>query len=319
MPHPKNLPADESSLRSIVAATDFSAPADLALSWAMTLARRHVADLHLVHAVSRTLPLLSLPGEISPLAEASISAADHRLEALAESIRSVDQGVRSHLLYNRPSVSILKVADWERADLVVLGTRGLGGVHQLMLGSTAERVAESAACPVLTVGPAAGLATALPRRVLIATDFSIEADAAAIAVQEICCVGGWQIEILLLSVLNPPESLERDAALRRLWWEYVGECRALLDDRLAVLSTTFGPEISSAQALLREGTPATQIVRVANQEEVDLIAMGSRGSFAAGRGFLGSVSKRVIQTARTPVLTVPSLLSKRMRNKVRQI
>jgi len=70
----------------------------------------------------------------------------------------------------------------------------------------------------------------------------------------------------------------------------------------------------SARELLLEGIPATEIVRVANQEETDIIAMGGRGSFAAGQEFLGSVAKRVIQTAPCPVLTVPSLLSRRMRS-----
>jgi nucleotide-binding universal stress UspA family protein len=313
MDTPDHRPAGESSLRAVVAATDFSESADIALSWAMTIARRHGVCLHVVHAVSRTLPLLSRQDALSPLAEISIGESERRLTKLAERIRSPDQAVETHLLHNRPSVSILKVADWERAGLIVLGTRGLGGVDHLMIGSTAERVSEQANCPVLNVGPRSKETTSLPRRILIATDFSIESDAAAIAAQEICGAGNRDIEILLVTILNTPSGLEKSAVVGRWWLEYVGECRALLREKLAVLSGTFGSEIISAQSVLREGTPATEIARIAIEEEVDLIAMGSRGSFAAGRGFLGSVSKRVIQLARCPVLTVPSLLSKRMR------
>jgi nucleotide-binding universal stress UspA family protein len=251
---------------------------------------------------------------MSPLAEISIGEAGRQLEELTNNIHSPDQSVQSHLLHDRPSVSILKVAYWERAGLVVLGTRGLGGVDHLLLGSTTERVLARASCPVLSVGPAAKMGGTLPRRILIATDFSIEADAAAIAAQEIFRVLDRDVEILLLSVLHTPKGLEADISVSKLWWEYAGECRSLLREKLVVLSNTLGPENSSAQMLLREGIPAEEIVRVANQEGVEVIAIGSRGSYAAGHEFLGSVSKRVIQTARCPVLTVPSLFSKRMRN-----
>ena len=306
-------PFARSSMRSVVAAIDFSEPSDLALTWAMTIARAHGAQLHLVHAVSRTLPLLSRHDVLSPLAEASIGKADLRLQRVVESIRSPDQPVQGHLLHDRPSVSILKVADWERAGLIVMGTRGKGGVDRLMLGSTAERVTEGANCPVLSVGPTSKAGASLPRRLLIATDFSIEADAAAIAAQELVHAHERDVSILLLSVLHTPIGLETDVAVNRLWWEYVAECRVLLKERLAVLSSTFGLEESSTGVQLREGIPAAEIVRVAAEEDVDVIAMGGRGSFTAGREFLGSVAKRVIQTARCPVLTVPSLFSKRMR------
>jgi len=305
------------SMRSVIAAVDFSSNSELALSWAMTIARAHGASLQIVHAVSRTLPFLNRHEARSPLAEISIGESREGLSRLADQIRSPDQEVECHLLHDRPSVSILKVADWTFSGLIVLGTRGVGGVEQLMLGSTAERVAERASCPVLTVGPQSAKATSLPRRILVATDFSIEADAAAIACQEIFRASEIGAEILLLSVLHTPVGLELDVNVSKMWQEYVGECRALLKERLEVLCRTFGSGTTGAQALLREGIPAAAIVRVAKQENVDLIAIGSRGSFAARRGFLGSVSKRVIQTAPCPVLTVPSLFSKRIRDAVR--
>ena len=269
-----------------------------------------------MHAISRTLPLLNRHDAMSPLASVSVGEADKQLEKLAASIRSPDQEVECHLLHQRPSVSVLKVAAWECSGLIVLGTRGRGGVRHLLLGSTADRVTEQASCAGLTVGPDAKKVTSLPRRILIATDFSIEADAAAIAAQEICRASERDVEILLLSVLHTPSGIEKDASTSQMWRQYLEECRALLKERLVFFSDTFGLEGSSSLVLLREGIPAAEIVRVADQEEVDLIAMGGRGSFTAGRRFLGSVAKRVIQTASCPVLTAPSLLSKRMRSEV---
>jgi hypothetical protein len=111
---------------------------------------------------------------------------------------------------------------------------------------------------------------------------------------------------LLLTVLHTPDGLEKKAEISAMWRSYVAECRMLLGERLNSQKASIDSAGVRVQALVREGIPAEEIVRVAQQEEVELIAMGSRGAFAASRAFLGSVSKRVMQTAHCPILTVPS-------------
>ncbi|RFA94232.1 universal stress protein [Pyrobaculum aerophilum] len=55
---------------------------------------------------------------------------------------------------------------------------------------------------------------------------------------------------------------------------------------------------------VRSGTPATEILNYAEEKEVDLIVMGSRGLSAIQRLVLGSVSQAVVSRARVPVLVV---------------
>lgn len=50
-----------------------------------------------------------------------------------------------------PHEEIVKTAAGERADLIVLGTHGRGGVERFFLGSVADRVIRTAPCPVVTV------------------------------------------------------------------------------------------------------------------------------------------------------------------------
>jgi nucleotide-binding universal stress UspA family protein len=50
-----------------------------------------------------------------------------------------------------PATVIQEEAEEQRADLIVIGTRGLSGLKHLLLGSVAERVVQKAPCPVLTV------------------------------------------------------------------------------------------------------------------------------------------------------------------------
>jgi len=50
-----------------------------------------------------------------------------------------------------PFEEIVKVAEEERADMIVMGTHGRSGLNRILLGSVAERVIRLAPCPVLTV------------------------------------------------------------------------------------------------------------------------------------------------------------------------
>ena len=50
-----------------------------------------------------------------------------------------------------PAEEVVKVAEAEKADLVVVGTRGHAGVKRLLLGSVADKVIRACRCPVLSV------------------------------------------------------------------------------------------------------------------------------------------------------------------------
>lgn len=310
------IESTDTGIRVVLFPTDFSEPAGIALSWAMRVARRHGAELKILHAISRSLPFVERLEPYSALARMPTGKEEKMLADLVSSLQSPDQPIEGILTYDRPSVATLQSAKRHRADLIVLGTRGEGGVPDLLLGSTVERVAQRATCPVLAVPPDARRAGPI-RRVLIGTDFSIEADSAIRAAERILQLASRPIEILLLCVLRPPLGLEHDSQVTSLWRDYVAECRALLNERKDLLLHSLQASGLRAHALLREGIPADEIVRVANIEGVDVVVLGSRGSFAAGRPFLGSVSKRTLQIAHCPVLTAPSLLSRRMRKEAR--
>jgi nucleotide-binding universal stress UspA family protein len=59
--------------------------------------------------------------------------------------------VSTKLLKGRPADKIIETANEDNIDLIVMGSRGLGGIKQLFLGSVSDRVADNAPCPVLIV------------------------------------------------------------------------------------------------------------------------------------------------------------------------
>jgi nucleotide-binding universal stress UspA family protein len=137
----------------ILAGVDGSDNSRRALAWAILLARQFRAELVAVHAVG----LLSDLGEGSPVPSHS-HMEELRLKFEQDWCAPVRASTVAHrfLLRDGPPVPVLVgTADDESADLIVVGTRGVGGFPELLLGSTSHHVAEHANRPVLVVPPEA--------------------------------------------------------------------------------------------------------------------------------------------------------------------
>ena len=192
-------------IRSILVATDFSDTADLAIERAEALARAHDARLLIAH-VSGLEPFaaggLSAPALPAGLESAVRAAANQRLLALGERCGARGLRVETLLETGDAVTAIAALADKEQVDLIVVGTRGLSGLRHLLLGSTAEGVVRTAACPVLTVheGDTAGVEA--PQALLLATDFSEGSHHAERPLGDLFAGRAKGIRILLLHV-NP--------------------------------------------------------------------------------------------------------------------
>ena len=137
----------------ILVATDFSDSADEALTYALTLADQVGATARLVHVFDD-------PGAIGLYSEGYVPLpAETRAEILAEirgqlTARAAATGRKdlpSEVLTGSPARTIVDAARQHQCDLIVMGTHGRHGMAHLLLGSVAERVVRTAACPVLVV------------------------------------------------------------------------------------------------------------------------------------------------------------------------
>jgi nucleotide-binding universal stress UspA family protein len=160
--------------KHILVATDFSDASQRALAYALAIARRYSSALSVVHAIPpeprEPIPIEPLPRELNRRR----LEAEQQMKRLGEEARINDP--TDHLLVERGRVFdvIASVIQRENVDLLVLGTRGRGGLKKLALGSVAEEVLRLAPGPVLTIGPnvpPAGSGPAEFRRILFATDF----------------------------------------------------------------------------------------------------------------------------------------------------
>jgi nucleotide-binding universal stress UspA family protein len=145
------------ALKKILVATDFSEPSEAALAYGRELAGSFGAALTVVHVVDDTMaraygidggvlltdPAMQREFEASALEQvnASISEEDRtRLAATGQVLAST-----------APALAIVTYARDANIDLIVMGTRGRGGVAHLLMGSVSEKVVQTAPCPVLTV------------------------------------------------------------------------------------------------------------------------------------------------------------------------
>ena len=137
----------------LVAPTDFSANSEMAIDYAVQLARRLGAKLTLLHVVPEPAALdYSMEGvsiqEIQEWEkEAEIKLADQLARAQLE-YKEVD-AMRLSALH--PRDEIVRAATVLSADLLVISTHGYTGWKHFLFGSDAEKILEHAPCPVLVV------------------------------------------------------------------------------------------------------------------------------------------------------------------------
>jgi nucleotide-binding universal stress UspA family protein len=145
----------------ILSPIDFSSHSHEALQTAADLAKQFGAQLLLVHAVPA---IAKLPSITSIFHEAEFEQelhkdAEQRLKKLAEELAARGVQVRTEVgIANEVGMEILRIAEHNNVDLIVISTHGMTGWHRLAFGSVAEKVVRLASCPVLVMraNPKAG-------------------------------------------------------------------------------------------------------------------------------------------------------------------
>ena len=197
--------------------------------------------------------------------------------------------------------AILRVAAERSPDLLVMGSRGLGPVSSVVVGSTARTLALMSPVPVLMVR---GRGEAV-RRVLVAVDGSEASRAALSALARLPLTAGVIVELLHVLPAHDWSGLpirgEELAELRE------AQERAEIDaaDRLLLSSAKSLPEGVEIRTAKERGAVADTIRAHADALNADLIVLGSRGLGGPRRPFWGSTAEHVIVTADRSVLLAP--------------
>jgi nucleotide-binding universal stress UspA family protein len=293
---------------NILLATDGSEDAELAATTAVDLSKRLDSELHVVYVEpmperrgSRMMRFaVDLPAEVVESVEKEAKA---KLDEQVHKIREAGGEVAgARVREGRPAAEIVTLADELGVGLIVMGSRGLGGIRRALMGSVSDSVVRHAHCPVMVVR---GEPISFPIKILLATDGSKDAELAATAAVDFVTNTGSELHVVSVfpgsAYAHPYYETHFPEAAERLRREAQEERQEVLDERAERIREAGG---SVAQTHIRAGEPAAEIVALAEELEADLIAMGSRGLGGVGRALMGSVSDSVVRHAHCPVMVV---------------
>jgi nucleotide-binding universal stress UspA family protein len=141
----------------ILLATDGSEEAELAALRAVNLADATDSELHVVHVGVVPIFLKSYPGTLGyerRLYEEIEEVSRELLRKQSWQVKATGGTVAgAHLRMGEVDLEIVALAGELGADMIVMGSRGLGGVRRVLMGSVSDSVVRHAHCPVLVVRP----------------------------------------------------------------------------------------------------------------------------------------------------------------------
>jgi nucleotide-binding universal stress UspA family protein len=291
--------------RPIVCGTDFSATAIEAVDIAAAMARQLATRLVLVHVDQLQGSLASDPFVL----EAAISQRRRELDRETQRLRDLGTKVDKKFLSGSAFDELVTAATEARGRLIVVGAIGHGLARRLLVGSVAERTAETSPIPTLVVRPGSRLSSWIrgkhKLKVLVGYDFSAASDAALGWVNQLREIDKFQTTVLYSSW--PPDEA------RRLGYEgplplaaNPKRIQKSLERDLEKRVATFLPE-QEVTAIVEPGwgNPEGYLFQMASRQDVDLVVVGTHQRQGLGRVLLGSVSRAVLHHAKVSVAVVP--------------
>jgi nucleotide-binding universal stress UspA family protein len=292
-------------IENILCPIDFSDGSRRALDHALAIAHWYHAAVTALHVA----PPLSLAPYIDPrvhplpMARTREDLENLRLQlALFVEQEKGDFSIASVVVEGVIAGEIIRLAEANRADMVVIGTHGRSGFQRLILGSVTESVLRHAPCPVLTVPPrapdAVPVGPRLFRRILCAVDFSPCSLKALEYASSLADQGDASLTVL--HVYEPTAN-------------YVGVTKGEVDSKIFIAAAEHYlhelvaervPGRSRVTQTLTVGKSGPEILRVADGERIDLIVLGVTGRGAADAIWFGSTAHHVVRRATCPVLTL---------------
>jgi len=275
-----------------------------------TLAWREPEHVVILHVINRTA-LLAGKGKNAASGKRALAAMEKAgALLLREAERSANvllgqaatgRSTKLHrvLAYGPLASTIAQQARRWKADLILIGSRGLSDIKGFLLGSVSRQVASMAPCSVFVVKQASPKL----RRVMLAVDDSKQSRAAAQFLRS---------EILpesaTVTILSSPESPVTDLAARYLSESQLAELTKPVMERATSLVNALRDDF------IKEGYPVTTqvqmdhvidtIVKQVEADHADLLVVGSRRLTKSERLYLGSVSESLLRHAPCSVLIV---------------
>jgi len=281
-------------LGNLLMATDFSEISQGALTYAMGIASRYGARLHLFHCIESTPYNMGAPDAL----DTARDAAWRDMEQLASELRSAGSPQIPEIKPRVEAGDVVSLLSREvehlDVGLIVMGTHGRTGWKKLVLGSIAEKVVDHASCPVLTVGPACDRTRMQhfgPQSILLVDDISLRCPLAESYVFSLASKYG-----ALLTRVDASEEPSGKVVAKVTKYEW--------RDSQSTNGFVAREEASSNKLPTGIGTRSDLILWVAEETEADLLVLPVPKTYKFVDRVRSSFYYSVLCDAPCPVLTV---------------
>jgi nucleotide-binding universal stress UspA family protein len=305
-------------IKKIIWASDGSDESEEALKYAIFLARRFRSEITGVYVIEMHPRLLydyarDPDSESYSWVEQTAENQKERLISEAEILGIEGITFRSAVSIGDPSEEIVKLARRRKADLIVLGVRGLGLIDRMLVGSTTLKVLRKSRIPVLSVRKRGNGSAIEINNILVPLDVYDKEDSALdLAVDlgqainaNISVLYAYKLYAYPAGVPGGTTGLVNDLTEDTLKFA-ANELSARVESQRQRLKSggaqAVEPGISTA---LIEGTnPALSIVEFAKNKNADLIVINTHGRKGIRKIIMGSVTEKVVQESPCPVLAL---------------
>jgi nucleotide-binding universal stress UspA family protein len=293
----------------ILCPVDFSEFSTRALERAVRLGNWFDARVEVLHVIPFAIPAgVGLPYFPAPpeVTRVQREQAERDVANLVAPFLGEGVPIETKVLEGEPWRAIQEEAEALPAGLLVMGTHGRSGFEHLLLGSVTEKVLRRAPCPVLTVGevPPHPRTGPLFRRILCAADLTQASERTLEVALSLASENDARITLLHVVESLPGETGSRlylavpeIGPLRR---DLVEQARAQLRKAVPDAARDF----CSVTERVEVGSAWSEILRVADEVDADLIVMGAHTGGPLGRMLFGSTSSHVVRRAACPVLVI---------------
>ena len=265
----------------ILVGIDFSQLSKSIVEYAVKLARQELRPLHFVYV----MPIVT---DDSPdLLRIQELELEEYVHAAQQKLQGTSIQVEGTLVFGAPAHEIIRLADTLHASCIVVGTEEKSGLERLLLGSVAEAVIRKSDHPVIVVGPlAAAMAQqTIPwQHLMLACDTAEGVTDAARLAGEIA--SGHHARLTIFTVREEGIASPSEGQFDTL------EAMMSRDAWLAV----------KPQCLIREGEPAEQILRMAEDTQADLLVMSVHRGGELLSHLRPGLMARVLRMARCPAM-----------------
>jgi len=286
----------------IVAASDFSPSADLAVERAAKMAQHLQSELRLLHVFNDSIwasvrNVYDLERWLG--GDPTLGARERLSQQASDLSRRFGIEVVAHTLHGDPTEQISAHAVAANARLLVLGESGESLLGEMLLGGTVQKILDRARLPVLVVRTPVSKNYA---RVLVASDFSAASRHAAQLALDFCAEAQ---HLLLHAYVVPMEGRMRMAGATD---EDINRYRDQELERSRVAMQEFLRGIGGAYShRLVHGFPVDSILEGVKRNDIDLLVLGKHAGGVLGERLLGSVPQNVLHHVSCDVMLVPPL------------